>query len=119
MARRIGKHLSRRAREEMLPHAVELAGSSISCSPADPRASTLDGGRAYTLASFAGNRAALLATGSLRAGLSALVKLTGVNVDAAVLAPVILQVEEARELLHFAISEAHFEARHRAGADRR
>lgn len=108
VSRRVGKHLSRRAREELLPHAVELAGLE-----------DFDGVRAYVLASTAGNRAALVATGSVQAGLSALFKLAGLPSEARLSPSAIAQVEEARDLLTFAISEAHFEARGRAGAERR
>jgi hypothetical protein len=108
MARRIAKHLSRRAREDMLPHAVELAGQP-----------TLDLTRAYLLASTAGNRAALVATGSVPGGIGALIKLGGIVHDQRPRAALLGEIEEARDLLSFSISEAHFEARQRAGADRR
>ena len=107
MARRIGKHLSRRAREDMLPHAVELAGQA-----------DIDLTRAYLLASTAGNRAALLATGSVPAAISALTKLGGI-LEKRPPAGVLGEIEEAKDLLSFSISESHFEARQRAGAERR
>ncbi len=105
--RRIQKHLSRKAREEMLPHVVELA--------AQPE---LDLSSAYALASSAGNRSALLATGNVSAGISALCKLSGSNETRPDVAK-LTAFEEARELLAFSISEPHFEARQRAGAERR
>ncbi|MFT3921112.1 MAG: hypothetical protein QM778_01125 [Myxococcales bacterium] len=108
MARRIGKHLSKRAREDMLPHAVELAGQP-----------ELDLTRAYSLASAAANRAALLATGSMPAALGALIKLGGIVNLARPQASVLSEIEEAKDLLSFAIAETHFEARQRAGAERR
>jgi cellulose synthase operon protein C len=108
MARRVGRQLSKRAREDLAPHLMELAGST-----------DFDPSRVYWVASTAGNRAGLLATGSLPAALSALAKLSGLAREGRTTATVIAQIEEARELLGFAISEGHFEARQRAGADRR
>jgi tetratricopeptide (TPR) repeat protein len=108
MARRVGRHLSKRAREDLAPHLMELAGST-----------DFDPSRVYWLASTAGNRAGLLATGSLPSALSALAKLSGLAREGRTTATVVAQIEEARELLGFAISESHFEARQRAGADRR
>jgi hypothetical protein len=107
MTRRVHKQVSKRAREDLLPHLMELAG-----------ASDFDPAHSYYLASTAGNRAGLLATGSLPSALSALTKLAGVTRERTT-ATIVAQVEEARDLLRFAISESHFEARQRAGADRR
>jgi tetratricopeptide (TPR) repeat protein len=107
MTRRVHKQVSKRARDDLLPHLMELAGTQ-----------DFDPTRMYFLASTAGNRAGLLATGSLPSALSALAKLAGVGKERTT-ATIVAQVEEARELLSFAISESHFEARQRAGADRR
>jgi tetratricopeptide (TPR) repeat protein len=108
MSRRIGKFLSKKAREELLPHLIELAGEP-----------NLDLTKTYEVASQAANRAALLATGQAPAALSALHKLAGVSAQVRPNADTLTQVAEARELVLFALSEAHFEARQRAGADRR
>lgn len=107
MGRKVQKHLSRKAREEMLPHVVELAAQT-----------DLDFSRVYTLASGAGSRAALLATGITPAALSALCKLSG-SKEPRINAETLADVEEARDLLGFSVSEPHFEARQRAGAERR
>jgi hypothetical protein len=108
LSRRIAKHLSRRSVPELSPPLLELAGIS-----------GFEPARMYTVASTAGNRAALLATGAIRAGLSALTKLAGLPVPAHFEKGVLAQVQEAHDLLSFALSEAHFEARQRAGADQR
>ena len=108
MGRRVAKHLNRRTLPELLPHLMELMG-----------APGFDPSQVYAVASTAGNRAALLVTGSVSAALSALTKLAGLpartHFDNAMLA----QVDEARDLLSFAVSDAHFEARLRAGVDLR
>ena len=101
------KQVLKRAREDLLSHLMELVG-----------AADFDLAYSYYLASTAGNRAGLLATGSLPSALSALTKLAGVTRERTT-ASIVAQVEEARDLLRFAISESHFEARQRAGADRR
>ena len=108
MARRVGKHLNRRVVPELLPHLMELMG-----------AATFDPARVYAVASTAGNRAGLLAAGSLGAALSALAKLAGLKLSGAFDRDLLDKVEEARDLLSFSISEAHFEARLRAGVDLR
>jgi hypothetical protein len=107
MARRMSKHLNKKVLPELTPHLMELMGVS-----------DFDPARVYAVASTAGNRAGLLATGSPTAALSALGKLAGLmggGFDRELLE----QVEEARDLLSFALSEAHFEARLRAGVDLR
>jgi tetratricopeptide (TPR) repeat protein len=108
LSRRIGRHLSRRNLPELVPPLMELAGIA-----------GFDPARIYTVASTAGNRAALLATGSIRAALSALTKLAGLPAPPLFDKSVLDQVDEARDLLSFSLSEAHFEARLRAGADQR
>jgi tetratricopeptide (TPR) repeat protein len=108
MGRRVMKHMSRRSLTELLPHLMELMG-----------AANFDPARVYTVASTAGNRAGLLATGSLGHALSALIKLAGLQYDRPLDRELLEKVEEARDLLSFALSEAHFEARLRAGVDLR
>jgi hypothetical protein len=82
-------------------------------------APNFDPARVYTVASTAGNRAGLLATGSIGHALSALIKLAGLRYDHPIDRDLLEKVEEARDLLSFALSEAHFEARLRAGVDLR
>ena len=106
--KRIGKHLNRKAREELLPHLVELGG-----------ANDFEPTRVYEMASTAASRAGLLATGSVPAAATALCKLAGMPSSTRHNAMSMAQVAETRELLLFAISEAHLEARQRAGVDRR
>jgi hypothetical protein len=108
LSRRIAKHLNKRSLPELTPALLELAGIA-----------GFDPARIYTVASAAGNRAALLACGSVRAALAALTKLAGLPVPAAFDRSLITQVDQAQDLLSFALSEAHFEARLRAGAEQR
>jgi tetratricopeptide (TPR) repeat protein len=108
MSRRLSKHLSKRVLPELTPHLMELMG-----------AMDFDPARVYAVASTAGNRAGLLATGSAAAAFTALGKLAGLKPVAGADRELLDQVEEARDLLSFAISEAHFEARLRAGVDLR
>ncbi len=108
MGRRIAKHLSRKAREELLPHLVELES-----------ANSFDPARVYEMASTAASRAGLLATGSVPSAATALCKLAGMASSARHNTIGMTQIAEARDLLLFAVSEAHFEARQRAGVDRR
>ncbi len=107
MARAIGKQLSRRAQGELVPHLLELNFGG------PPR---FDAANVYGVASVAGSRAGLLATANVDAALSSLVKLSGAPEGTSRMAAV-SQVEEARELVSFAISEAYFEGRVRAGKD--
>jgi hypothetical protein len=108
MGRRVLKHMNRRSLTELVPHLMELMG-----------APNFDPARVYTVASTAGNRAGLLATGSIGDALSALIKLAGLPYVPPVDRDLLEKVEEARDLLSFALSEAHFEARLRAGVDLR
>ncbi|HEX6244720.1 MAG TPA: hypothetical protein VFZ61_27565, partial [Polyangiales bacterium] len=105
---RVSKHLSKRVLPELTPHLMELMG-----------ASEFDPARVYAVASTAGNRAGLLATGSPGAAFTALGKLAGLKPTAGADRELLDKVEEARDLLSFAIGEAHFEARLRAGVDLR
>jgi hypothetical protein len=108
MGRRVAKHLNRRTLPELLPHLMELMG-----------APGFDPSQVYAVASTAGNRAGLLVTGSVSSALSALTKLAGLPAQAHFDNPLFEQVGEARDLLSFAVSDAHFEARLRAGVDLR
>ncbi|MDB4985244.1 MAG: hypothetical protein JWN04_422 [Myxococcaceae bacterium] len=109
-ARRVAKHLSKRAQSELVPSLLELTYAGI------PR---FDATSVYGVASAAGSRAGLLATGNIDAALSALIKLSGMSLENAGPAARVAQVEEARELVSFAISDAYFEARTRAGKEAR
>ena len=109
-ARRVSKQLSRRAQSELVPTLLELTYAGI------PR---FDAANVYGVASAAGSRAGLLATGNVDAALSALIKLSGLELENAGPAARVAQVEEARELVTFAISDAYFEARARAGKEPR
>lgn len=108
MGKLISKHLSRKARDELLPHLVELEN-----------ATDFDPTRVYEMASSAASRAGLLAIGSVPAAATALCKLAGMPSSTRHNAMSMAQVAETRDLLLFAISEGHFEARQRAGVDRR
>jgi tetratricopeptide (TPR) repeat protein len=110
IGQRVLKALPRRAREELAPVAIEMAGRP----GFDPYAI----GRA---AGDLGNRVALLATGDLLAALSGLLKLSGsaLEGDARQRADIVRSVPETAALLRFAVSEEYLDARHRAGADSR
>jgi tetratricopeptide (TPR) repeat protein len=108
--RRIARQLPRRAALELGPVIFEMAGTP----DYDPR-------RMAMASSELGNRVALLAAGSITAALSALLKQSGEPGIAEVATTRIGQVAkfpEASALIHFAISELHFEARSRTGTDR-
>ncbi len=107
MARRIARNISKKGREDLMPHLVELEG-----------AGDFEPLRVYEMASTAANRAGLLATGSTPAAANALCKLAGMVSITRTNTMSIAQVAEARDLVMFSISEAHFEARQRAGVDR-
>ncbi|MEY4510060.1 MAG: hypothetical protein RLZZ450_2182 [Pseudomonadota bacterium] len=113
-ARRVGKQLSRRAQSELVPHLLELTYAGV------PR---FDGANVYGVVSVAGSRAGLLATSDIGSALSALIKLAGQSGGnerrTTPLTAAVAQVEEARELVSFAISEGYFEARMRAGKEGR
>ncbi len=112
MTRRVGKAIPRRVREELAPITLEMAG-----------APSHDPGRLGLAASELGDRAALLALGSMPASLGALLKLAGHELalrgGARERAEAVRRVPEAASLLAFAISDAHFEARRRTGAAQR
>lgn len=111
MARRVSKHVNKRVRDELLPNVLEMGGTP-----------GFDPTRLALAASELGDRVALLATGSAPAAIGALLKLagdTGGPPQTTVRVAAIRRLPSASALLGFAISDAHFEARHRAGADRR
>jgi hypothetical protein len=107
-SRQVSKQLSRRAQSELVPHLLELTFGGM------PR---FDAANVYGVASVAGSRAGLLATGNIDSALSALIKLSGSSQEGLSRLAAVAQVEEARELVSFAISEAYFEGRARAGKD--
>ncbi len=111
MSKRIGKAIPRKMRDELAPLVIEMAG-----------AHGFDPARLGLLACELGDRVALLATGSLPSGVSALLRLAGIDgLDAMATRArfeAIRRVPEAQDLFVFAIGDAHFEARRRTGADR-
>jgi hypothetical protein len=106
-ARRVAKHISRKARDELGPLVYEMAGRP-GYEPA----------RLAMAASEWGNRVALVASGSVPAAMSALAKLSGereLPADPTARIAMLQRFPEAASLLAFAVSDAHFEARKRAG----
>lgn len=108
-ARRVGKQLKRGLQQELAPHLLELTYAGM------PR---FDAASVYGVASTAASRAGLLALGDVRAALSALWKLSGSATEPLV-PKELAAFDEARELVTFAISDAFFEARARAGKEAR
>ena len=109
-ARRVARTVPRRALEDNGPLLFEMAG-----------APEHDPARLPLAVAELGSRAALLATGSVPHGLSALAKMVveaGLPADPSARAGVLARIPEAASLLAFAISDGHFEVRTRAGADR-
>ena|GEM_PF-939954 len=109
-AKRFGKALNKKVRDELYPNVYEMLG-----------ASTFDAMRLGAAASELGDRVALVATGSVPAAVSALLRLAGADIPAQDprRTEAVRGVVAARGLIGFAIADAHFEARHRSGADRR
>jgi len=109
MARTMQKTMPRKAKEELMPMLVEMAG-----------ATGFDAGPLGAAASELGNRAALLAVGSTPAALGGLLRMANLapSVDPDHKLGQVQQVPEAAALLSFAISDTYFEARQRAQADR-
>jgi tetratricopeptide (TPR) repeat protein len=106
-ARRVAKNVNRKVRDELGPLVFEMAGSR-----------GYDPARFAMAASEWGNRTALLASGSAPAAFSALAKLSGereLPADPTARIAMLTRFPEAASLLTFAISDAHFEARRRAG----
>ena len=109
-ARRVAKHVSRKARDELGPLVYEMSGRP-GYEPA----------RLAMAASEWGNRVALVASGSVPAAMSALAKLSGereLPADPTARIAMLQRFPEAASLLAFAVSDAHFEARKRAGIGR-
>ncbi|MFO0683084.1 MAG: hypothetical protein U0234_13595 [Sandaracinus sp.] len=105
--RRVARQLPRRAQEEIGPVVFEMAGAPEYDPPKLPLA-----------VSELGDRAALLMTGNAPAAVSALAKLAGdasFPADPAGRIAVVRRSAESTSLVSFALSDAHFEARHRAG----
>ena len=109
-AKRFGKALNNKVRDELYPNVYEMLGGA-----------TFDAMRLGAAASEFGDRVALVATGSVPAAVSALLRLGGVDVPPQDprRTEAVRGVVAARGLIGFAIADAHFEARHRSGADRR
>ena len=108
--KRFGKALNKKVRDELYPHIYEMLGS--------PSFDALHlGAAAWEL----GDRIALVATGSVPAAVSALLRLSSAEIPAADprRTAAVRKVAAARALIGFAISDSHFEARHRSGVDRR
>jgi Flp pilus assembly protein TadD len=111
LKKRIGKAMPRRLASELEPLFVEISGRP----DVDPAKLGL------AVADF-GNRFGLVTTGDLGSALSSLVRLAGQELGEPHpehRAEILRRMPETWALLHFAISDAHFEARRRAGADRR
>jgi lipopolysaccharide biosynthesis regulator YciM len=108
--RRVGKHVSKRAQGELAPLLLELTYAGVP---------SFDAASVYGVASSAGSRAGLLATGNVAAALSGLLKLSGLPIDGEPRSTTIVKVDEARELVPFVIGDGYFEARARAGKEAR
>ncbi|MBX3252152.1 MAG: hypothetical protein KF901_33570, partial [Myxococcales bacterium] len=109
-AKRIGKAIPRKNRDPLGPLAIEMAG-----------APGFDARRLAVHAAELGDRLALLALGTIPAALGGLLVLAGAKPpdEPSARAAAFRKVPEAWGLVRFAISDAHFDARQRAGADRR
>ncbi len=108
-ARRVSRNLSRRDAEQLEPLVFEMAGRP-----------GYDPGQLAMAASEWGNRCALVASGSAPAAVSALAKLSGerdLPAEPAARMAFLERFAEASSLLTFALSDAHFEARERAGTE--
>jgi tetratricopeptide (TPR) repeat protein len=110
VGRKVFKAVPRRLRDELAPSVLEMGGEAH-----------FDPTRLGLAASELADRVALAAIGSTPAGLGALLKLAGEDFTDS-LTPkervaAVRRVSEAWSLLSFSISDAYFEARHRAKAD--
>ncbi|MBX7197537.1 MAG: hypothetical protein K1X94_36160, partial [Sandaracinaceae bacterium] len=108
--RRLSKVAPRKVIEEVGPLVLEMIG-----------APEHDAAKLAMAVSELGDRVALLATGSMPAALSAILKLAGLpseSTDVAQRVSTVRRSPEALSLLHFAISEPCFEARRRSAAAR-
>lgn len=106
--KRLARHVPRKILAELGPMVLDMVGAPEYEPAALPMA----------ISEF-GDRMALLATGSMPAATSALLRLAGIPVEAADVPGRVAAVRrssEALALVRFAVSEAHFEARRRAGA---
>jgi tetratricopeptide (TPR) repeat protein len=109
-SRRIARQLPRRAADDLGPVVFEMSHSQ-----------DYDPARMPMAASELGDRVALIACGSAPAAFSALLKLSGepgLGEGSRARLEQVRRHPEILSLATFAISDAHFEARHRAGADR-
>ncbi len=110
-ARRVGKAIPRKVRDNLGPVAIEVVASA-----------SFDASSLGLAAAELGDRAALLAVGAVPAATRALLALADLRPDESASpkdrVAAMRQVPEAWDLLRFAISDAYFEARRRAGADR-
>lgn len=110
-ARRVGKAIPRKVRDNLGPVAIEVVASA-----------NFDASSLGLAAAELGDRAALLAVGAVPAATRALLALADLRPDDGASpkdrVAAMRQVPEAWDLLRFAISDAYFEARRRAGADR-
>ena len=105
--KRVARQLPRRAQEEIGPHVFEMAG-----------ATEYEPAKLPLAVSELGDRAALLMTGNTPAALSALWKLTGeaaLPADARARVAGVKRSPESASLVSFALSDAYFDARTRAG----
>ena len=111
MAHRVAKLVHRRVRDELFPIVMEIAGTQ-----------GFDPSLVGLYASELGDRAALLATGSVPAAIDALLELAasaGVTERSpSGRVPAIQRVPEAWSLLEWSLSDGCFEIRQRIGADR-
>lgn len=112
LSRRVKKAIPRRARDELGPLLLELAG-----------AQGFDATGLGQAALELGNRFALVALGSFPGALAALLATATAQAPGADRAEERVELArgtpEAWALFEFALSDAHFKARERAGADRR
>ncbi|AKF08213.1 hypothetical protein [Sandaracinus amylolyticus] len=109
-SKRVARQLPRRLADELGPVVFEMAG-----------APDYEPTRLAMAASELGDRVALLAGGSIPAGLSALLRLSGENGLAESTSTRVAQLRRFPEVLSlasFAVSDVHFDARQRAGADK-
>jgi tetratricopeptide (TPR) repeat protein len=110
-ANQITKLLGRKAKSDLGPLAIEMGGRA-----------GFDAQRLGVSAAELGDRIALLSTGSLPSGLSALLKLAGREMPSNAPAPsrvaAVRGMAESWGLVEFAASDAHFEARRLLGLDK-
>ncbi len=109
ISKRVAKNIPRKVKDELRPLCMDVASNFE--------------GPAWTRASLElGSRAAIVATGSMPNAMSALARLSGTELrpsaDLHARLEVIRRMPEALALVRFVVSDPHFEARHRAGADR-